>query len=47
MFFSFIISENFEFYFMNALVYVDIDRGIHMIRIKVAFKKTHMGFIFI
>ena len=37
MFFSFIISENFEFYFMNALVYVDIDRGtIHMIRIKVA-----------
>ena len=29
VFFSFFISCNFEFYLMNALVYVDIDQGIH------------------
>ena len=27
--FSFFISSNFNFYLMNALVYVDIDQGIH------------------
>ena len=35
-FFSFFISSNFEFYLMNALVYVDIDWGIHKKKLKVA-----------
>ena len=34
--FSFFNSSNFEFYLMNALVYVDIDWGIHKKKLKVA-----------
>ena len=44
-FFSFFISSNFEFSLMNALVYVDIDRGIHKGKLKNALneklKKLH------
>ena len=32
----FFISCNFEFYLMNALVYVDIDQGIYKVKQKVA-----------
>ena len=48
-FFSFFIWSNFHFSLMNALVYVDIDQGIHKGKIKVALnekrKKLH-GFSF-
>ena len=48
-FFLFLISSNFEFYLINALVYVDIDQGIHKVKLKVALngkqKKLH-GFSF-
>ena len=44
-FFSFFIQSNFEFYLINALVYVDIDQGIHKVKLKVALnekrKKLH------
>ena len=49
MFFSFFISDNFEFYLMNALVYVDIDQGIHEGKMKVAQnekRKKLLGFSF-
>ena len=35
-FFSFFISSNFEFYLMNALVYVNIDQGIYKGKSKLA-----------
>ena len=48
-FFSFFIQSNFEFYLMNAPVYVDIDQGIHKVKLKNALnekrKKLH-GFSF-
>ena len=34
--FCFFISSHFEFYLMNALVYVDIDQGIYKVKLKVA-----------
>ena len=37
-FFSSFISSNFEFYLMNALVYVDIEQGIYKVKLKVALK---------
>ena len=47
--FSFFIVSNFKFYLMNALVYINIDRGIHKVKLKVAHnekrKKLH-GFSF-
>ena len=49
-FFSFFISSNFEFYLMNALVYVDVDQGIHMEKLKVAWnekRKNYVGFLFL
>ena len=30
----FFILSNFEFYLMNALVYIDIDLGIHKVKLK-------------
>ena len=48
-FFSFFISSIFEFYLVNALFSVDIDQGIHKVKLKVARnekrKKLH-GFSF-
>ena len=48
-FFSFFIQSNFHFPLMNALVYVDIDQGIHKGKTKVAInekrKKTTWVFI--
>ena len=48
-FFWFLISSNFEFSLMNTLVYVDIDQGIHEVKLKNALnekpKKLH-GFSF-
>ena len=47
--FLFFISSIFEFYFMNALVYVDIDQGIHKKKLKNSRnekqKKNYMGFL--
>ena len=48
-FFLFFISSNFEFSLMNALVYVDIDRGIHKGKLKNALnekRKKLRGFSF-
>ena len=49
VFFSFFISSNFEFYPINALVYVNIDQGIHKVKLKVAKneKNIYMGFLFL
>ena len=33
---KFFISSNFEFYLINALIYVNIDQGIHKVKLKVA-----------
>ena len=47
--FLFFISSNFHFYRMNALVYVDIDQGIHKGKMKVAQnekRKKLLGFSF-
>ena len=33
VFFSFFISCNFEFYLMNALVYVDVDQGLNKVKL--------------
>ena len=48
-FFSFFIQSNFHFPLMNALVYVDIDQGIHKGKMKVALnekRKKLRGFSF-
>ena len=37
-FFSFFTSSVFEFYLMNALVYVDIDQGIHKVKFQSCWK---------
>ena len=31
----FFTSSNFEFYLMNTLVYVNIDQGVHKVKLKV------------
>ena len=49
-FFRFSFWANFIFPFMNALVYVDIDQGIHKGKMNVApneTKKNYLGFLFI
>ena len=48
--FSFFISSNFTFCLMNALVYVDIDQGIHKGKVKLLKmknEKNYLGFLFI
>ena len=48
-FFSVFISSNFEFSLMNALVYVNIDWGIHKVKLKNALnekRKKLRGFSF-
>ena len=35
----FFILSNFEFYLVNALLYVDIDQGIHKVKFKVTQKE--------
>ena len=44
-FFPFFISSNFEYHLVNAVVYVDIDQGIHKVKLKNALnekrKKLH------
>ena len=45
--FSFSISCNFTFSLMNALVYVDIDHGIHKRKSKIEWnenEKNYVGF---
>ena len=45
----FFILSNFPFYLMNALIYVDIDQGIHKVKRKVARnekRKKLLGFSF-
>ena len=49
-FLSFFISSNFEFYHMNALVYANRDRGIHMVKLKNALNEkweNYVGFLFL
>ena len=48
-FFSFFILGNFTFSLMNALVYADIDQGIHKGKSKVARndkQNSYMGFLY-
>ena len=45
-FFSFFILSNFHFSLINALVYVDIDQGIHKGKMKVAQNETVWVFFF-
>ena len=43
----FLLSSNFMFYLINALVYVNIDQGIHKVKFKVSRNekpKNYMGF---
>ena len=46
--FSFLILSNFDFYLINALVCVDIDQGIHKVKLEIAWnekqKKTTLVF---
>ena len=47
--FFFFTWSNFDFSFMNALVYVNIDQGIHKEKMKVALnerQKNYVGFLF-
>ena len=49
--FSFLILSNFDFYLINALVCVDIDQGIHKVKLKIAWnekqkKTTWVFFIY-
>ena len=47
----FLLSSNFMFYLINALVYVNIDQGIHKVKFKVSRneknQKTTWVFIYI
>ena len=46
----FFISNNFNFYLMYVLIYVDIDYGIHKVKLKVTWnekQKNYLGFTYI
>ena len=47
-FFPFFISSNFEYHFVNTVVYVDIDQGILKVKLKLARnEKTTWVFLFL